>query len=320
MTARSAVHPPADFVQILLQTPRDEGRAWLAALASALPDAAISVWPDAPVAPDYALVWKPPAELFARARPAKAIFNLGAGVEVLLAVPALPAGVPVIRLEDAGMAAQMGEYVTLAVLRAYRELDAYAAQQREGCWQPRPRIAKSAFGVGILGFGVLGRAVAEALAPFGFPLRAWSLSRKRSPGVESFAGRAELAPFLAASQMLVCLLPSTPQTRNLLDRATLGRLPPGAAFVNVARGDIVVEDDLVALLDEGHLAHATLDVFRTEPLPPGHPFWRHPRVTVTPHVSAVTLVEASVAQIAAKIRRLEQGLPVTGIVDRARGY
>jgi glyoxylate/hydroxypyruvate reductase A len=226
----------------------------------------------------------------------------------------------VIRLEDAGMAAQMGEYVTLAVLRAYRELDAYVAQQREGRWQPRPRIAKSAFGVGILGFGVLGRAVAEALAPFGFPLRAWSLSRKRSPGVESFAGRAELAPFLAASQMLVCLLPSTPETRGLLDRAAFAALPRGAHVVNVARGDIVVDDDLTAALDRGHLAGATLDVFRTEPLPSGHPFWHHPRITLTPHASAVTLVEDAAVQVAGKIRRLERGDSVTGIVDRARGY
>jgi len=307
-------------VQILLQPPRDEGDAWRAALARALPEATIAMWPDAPSKTDYALVWKPPAELFARVRPAKAIFNLGAGVEVLLAMPALPAGVPVVRLEDAGMATQMGEYVTLAVLRAYRELDAYAAQQREGLWQPRSRIAKSAFGVGILGFGVLGRAVAGAVAPFGFPLRSWSRTRKRSPGVESFAGPAELRPFLAGSRVLVCLLPSTPQTRALLDRTALDALPRGAHVVNVARGDIVVDEDLLAALDRSHLAGATLDVFRAEPLPSGHPFWHHPRITLTPHVSAMTLVEDAALQVAGKIRRLERGEPVTGIVDRARGY
>jgi glyoxylate/hydroxypyruvate reductase A len=307
-------------VKILLQPPRDEGDAWRAALASAFPDAAIAVWPDAPAEADYVLVWRPPAELFARVRPAKAIFNLGAGVEVLLAVPTLPGGVPVIRLEDAGMAAQMAEYVTLAVLRAYREADAYAAQQREGRWQPRPRIPKSGFGVGILGFGVLGQAVANALAPFGFPLRAWSLSPKRSRDVESFAGRAELRAFLAASKVLVCLLPSTPATRGLLERAALEALPRGAHLVNVARGDLVVDEDLLAALDGGHLAGATLDVFRAEPLPSSHPFWHHPRITLTPHASAVTLVEDSVAQVAGKIRRLERGEPVTGTVDRARGY
>ena len=307
-------------MKILLQPPRDEAGEWRAALSTALPDAAIAVWPDAPDQPDYALVWKPPAELFLRVRPAKAIFNLGAGVDVLLALPTLPEGVPVIRLEDAGMAVQMAEYVALAVLRVYREADAYAAQQREGRWQPRRRIAKSGFGVGILGFGVLGRAVASALTPFGFPLRAWSLRRKVSPGVESFAGRAELRSFLAASRVLICLLPSTAETRGLVDGGVFEALPRGAHLVNVARGDIVVDEDLVAALDRGQLAGATLDVFRTEPLPTGHPFWHHPRITLTPHTSAVTLVDDSVAQVADKIRRLERGEPVTGLVDRSRAY
>ena len=240
-------------MRILLQPPRDAEEAWHAALAAALPDAAITVWPEARAETDYALVWKPPPELFARVRPAKAIFNLGAGVDVLLAAPRLPDGIPVIRLEDAGMAEQMVEYVALAVLAAYREANAYAEQQREGRWQPRERLAKAAFGVGFLGFGVLGQAVAEGLAPLGFPLVAWSASRKGLPGVVSFAGRGELDRFLAASRVLVCLLPSTPDTRNLLDRARLSRLPRGAHVVNVARGDIVVDDDLVALLDDGHL-------------------------------------------------------------------
>lgn len=307
-------------MKILLQPPRSESDLWRTELARALPEAVISVWPDAPAEPDYLLVWKPPAGLFAQLPNPRAIFNLGAGVDVLLAAADLPAGVPVIRLEDAGMSVQMAEYVTLAVLGAYREAGAYAAQQREGRWQPRPRIAKSAFGVGILGFGVLGRAVAGALAPFGFPLAAWSRSRKPAPGVASFAGRAELPALLARTQALVCLLPSTPDTRGLLDRALLELLPRGAHVVNVARGDLLVDDDLVALLDRGHLAGATLDVFREEPLPPGHAFWHHPRIALTPHVSAVTQVEDSVAQVAAKIRQLERGEAVSGLVDRACGY
>jgi glyoxylate/hydroxypyruvate reductase len=307
-------------MKILLQAPRDEGEAWHAALVAALPDATIAVWPDTLPDPDYALVWKPPVELFARMRPKRAIFNLGAGVDVLLGVPALPEGIPVIRLENAGMASQMSEYVTLAVLGAYRESGAYAAQQREGRWLPRPRLAKAQFGVGMLGFGVLGQAVADALAPFAFPLRAWSTTPKQVSGVQSFVGSPELRPFLASSRVLVCLLPSTAATRGFLDRANLLHLPRGAHVVNVARGDIVVDADLIALLDEGHLAGATLDVFRDEPLPAGHPFWHHPRITLTPHTSAVTVVEDSIAQIAEKIRRLERGATVTGIVDRARGY
>ena len=307
-------------MRIQLQAPRDDGEAWRKALAAALPDAALTVWPATLPDPDYALVWKPPAELFARMRPRKAIFNLGAGVEALLGLPALPEGVPVIRLEDAGMATQMAEYATLAILSAYRESAAYAAQQREGRWQPRPRLSKAQFGVGILGFGVLGQAVAAALEPFGFPLCGWSATRKDVAGVRSFAGLTELGPFLASTRVLVCMLPATPKTTNLLDRATLSQLPPGAWLVNVARGRIVVDQDLIALLNEGHLAGAVLDVFRDEPLPAGHPFWHHPRITVTPHTSAVTLVDVSIAQVVAKIRRLERGEAVTGVVDRARGY
>ena len=307
-------------MRVQLQAPRDDGEAWRKALVAALPDATVAVWPETLADPDYALVWKPPPELFKRMRPRRAIFNLGAGVEVLLAVPGIPDGVPVIRLEDAGMAMQMGEYVTLAVLSAYREAAAYAAQQRERHWQPRPRIAKSQFGVGILGFGVLGQAVAAALLPFGFPLTGWSATRKEVAGLRSFAGRAELSPFLASAHVLVCLLPSTGETRNLLDRATLSQLPRGAHLVNVARGPIVIDEDLLALLDEGHLASATLDVFRDEPLPANHRFWHHPRITLTPHVSAVTVVDDSIAQVVAKIRRLERGEPVSGVVDRGRGY
>jgi len=307
-------------VKILLHSPRERAAQWHAAVVAAMPEADVAVWPDAPANPDYALVWKPPPELFTRARPVRAIFNLGAGVDALMAIVTLPDDVPVIRLEDAGMAEQMAEYVTLAVLRAYRESDAYAAQQREGRWRPRVRLAKSEFGVGFLGFGVLGRAVAAAIAPFGFPLRCWSRTRKASPGIVSYAGFAELHEFLAKAQVLVCLLPATPDTESLLDRAALEALPKGAHVVNVARGGILIDDDLVALLDCGHLAGATLDVFREEPLPSGHPFWHHPRIALTPHASAVTLVDESVAQVAAKIRRLERAEPVTGVVDRARGY
>ena len=294
--------------------------AWRAALAAALPEAEIAVWPVAPADPDYALVWRPPAELFTRVRPAKAIFNLGAGVDALLSVPTLPRDVPVIRLTDAGMAEQMAEYVTLAVLRAYREMDAYAAQQRDARWQPRPRLVKREFGVGLMGFGILGQAIADALMPFGFPLASWSRTRKAIGGVTSFAGSAELPPFLATARVLVCTLPSTPETAGILDRATLSQLAQGAHVVNIARGDLVVDGDLIALLDSGHLAGATLDVFATEPLPVDHAFWHHPRVTVTPHVSAATLIPESVAQVAAGIRRIEKGQTATGAVDRQRGY
>jgi glyoxylate/hydroxypyruvate reductase len=302
---------------------------WLAALARAFPEArlhACAPLPDdtEPAPPpqgiDYALLWKPPPRLVRQLGSVKAIFNLGAGIDALGGIETLPAGVPVVRIEDAGMAEQMSEYVVHAVLRQYREFDTYAEAQRAGVWRPLARRDKGAFCVGILGVGVLGTAVAAALRPFGFPLAAWSRTQKNMAGVDSYAGSAELDSFLGRCRVLVCLLPLTRETRGLLDRRTLSRLPVGAHVVNVARGALIVDDDLLALLDQGRLGGATLDVFHDEPLPSSHAFWHHPRISITPHVSAVTLVEESVAQIAAKIAQLEAGLPITGIVDRERDY
>lgn len=295
--------------------------AWVAALRHALPDAQIEIWP-APAAKgaDYAIVWRPPPPLWPDLAGVKAVFNLGAGVDAIACHTALPRDVQLVRLEDAGMAQQMAEYVCHAVLRRYREFDCYAEQQREGVWLARPRANKQRFGVGILGLGLLGMAVAAALLPFGFPLSGWSRTAKQRAGISSFAGANELDAFLATAQVLVCLLPLTPETHALLDRARLSRLPPGACVVNVSRGALVVDDDLLALLDDGHLSAAMLDVFHDEPLPPTHRFWHHPRVALTPHVAAMTLRDEAVAQIAAKIRRLEAGLPITGVVARDRGY
>lgn len=306
-------------MHVMLATAAHEP-AWRDAFAAALPDAALHVWPAVPKEVDYALVWKPPPECFERVRVRRAIVNLGAGVDALLAVPTLPANVPILRLTDAGMAEQMTEYVTLAVLGAFREQRAYAAQQREGRWQQRERLPKASFAVGVLGLGVLGGVVLDALRPFGFPLAGWSRTQHAIAGVATYAGDAGLRTMLAQTRALVCMLPSTTTTRGLLDARTLRLLPRGAHLVNVARGDLVVEPDLLALLDEGHLASATLDVFREEPLPLSHPFWHHPRIVLTPHVSAVTLIDAAVAQVAARIAAHARGEAVEGIVDRARGY
>lgn len=293
---------------------------WQAAFGRLLPEMKLHVWPDAPPAVDYALVWKPPPALFQRVRVRRAIFNLGAGVDSLLCVATLPRDVPIVRLEDAGMAVQMAEYVTLAVLRAYREADAYADQQGEQRWQPRSRLPKATFGIGVLGLGVLGQAVARALRTFEFPLYGWSRAPRTVAGVTAFAGEDGLREMLARTRVLVALLPSTPDTRGMLDRKTLGLLPAGAHLVNVARGDLVVERDLLDLLDEGHLASATLDVSECEPLPPGHRFWHHPRIVLTPHVSAATLVGESAAQVAAKLRAIARDEAVSGVVDLQRGY
>jgi glyoxylate/hydroxypyruvate reductase A len=294
---------------------------WRDALVHALPEGEVRPWePGLAWRADYAAVWYPAAEVLAGQTGLKAIFNLGAGVEATLKRIALPPGVPLIRLENAGMARQMVEYVTWAVLRYFRRLDVYAAQQSRVEWKLHRPLQHADFPVGVMGIGVLGAHVARALAALGFPVLGWSRSRKSVEGVRCFAGPAELDGVLAGSRALVCMLPLTPDTEGLLGRRTLWKLPAGSYVINVARGGLVVDDELLAALDAGHVAGATLDVFHEEPLPPAHRYWRHPNVFITPHASAITLLEDAAAQIAAKIRRLERGEPVSGVVDPGRGY
>jgi glyoxylate/hydroxypyruvate reductase A len=295
---------------------------WARDFAAALPQAEMVVWAEGQLLPpcDYAVLWSPPPELLGQLASVKAIFLMGAGVEAVLKFrDALP-DVPVIRLGDAGMAAQMVEYVAYAVLRYFRRFDEYEEQARLGVWNPLAVRSKADFTVGVLGLGKLGVPVVQALRQLGFPVRGWSRSPKEIPGVDCFAGMDALDEFLGATQVLVCMLPLTPETNNLLDRARLSKLPAGAYLVNVARGAQVAEPDLMALIRSGHIAGATLDVFRNEPLPAPHPFWDEPRITITPHISALTVREEAVRQIAGKIALLEQGEHVADVVDLDRGY
>ncbi len=297
-------------------------KPWIDGFAAALPDAEVVVWREGDdIAPcDYAVTWAPPPAMLALLAHVKAIFVTGAGVDGIMKFKdALPA-VPIIRLGDAGMAVQMAEYVAYAVLRYFRRFDEYEAQARRGLWHPLPQYDKEDFTIGVMGMGVLGTRVLDALAPFGFPLRAWSRSQKEREGVICHAGEEGLDGFLRATRVLVCMLPLTLDTADLLSRRRLAQLPRGAYLINVARGAHVNEDDLLALIGEGHIAGATLDVFRTEPLAPSHAFWSEPRVSLTPHVAALTLPDQSALQIAQKIGALERGEPVADLVDRQTGY
>ena len=292
---------------------------WLQGFSAALLGAEISVWqPGAPQA-DYAVVWAPPQQFMDEQPALKALFNIGAGVDALLKLR-LPPQALVVRLDDAGMAVQMAEYVCHAVIRHFRELDGYEADTAAGRWGYRKPRLRSDYPIGVMGLGVLGERVAKALAQFDFPINGWSRSPKAIEGVRAFAGADQFNDFLAASRVLVNLLPLTPDTTDVINKDTLARLQPGAYVINVARGAHLVDEDLLAAIDSGHVAGATLDVFRTEPLPAGHPFWTHPRITVTPHTSARTLRDESIAQIARKMAALERGEAVAGIVNPARGY
>ncbi|TFY99504.1 2-hydroxyacid dehydrogenase [Ramlibacter rhizophilus] len=292
---------------------------WLQGLRAALPEAEIEEWHPGAAAADHAVVWAPPQQFLDEQAGLRGIFNIGAGVDALMKLR-LPAAARVVRLDDAGMGVQMAEYVCHALIRHFRELAGYERDMAEGRWSfRRPRLRED-YPVGILGLGVLGQRVAQAVRQFEFPVRGWSRSPRTVEGVACFAGDEQLDDFLAGTRVLVCLLPLTPQTEGILNRHTLGRLLPGAYLINVARGAHLVEADLLALLDSGQLAGATLDVFRTEPLPPEHPFWREPRLVLTPHTSARTLRDESIAQIARKIRALERGEAIAGVVDPSRGY
>ena len=298
---------------------------WLEGLRTALPGAEVELWSKGSKPANYAVVWAPPQAFFDEQNTLQGVFNIGAGVDALLKLR-LPVGVPVVRLDDAGMSAQMAEYVCHAVIRHFREFDAYEAAMATGQWSYRKPRSRADFAVGVMGLGVLGERVSSTLKQFDFPVLGWSRSQKSIAGVKcfsGFSGAGGFHEFLSATRVLVCLLPLTPETENILNQNHLARLMPGGYIINAARGAHVVDDDLIALLDSGHLAGATLDVFRQEPLPPDHPFWKHPKITLTPHTSARTLRAESIAQIAAKIQALHAGADVAslaGVVDMKKGY
>jgi glyoxylate/hydroxypyruvate reductase A len=313
---------------ILFSSTADNAPAWIAALTRHLPGETVRVWPDigAPEAIEFAVVWQPPAGMLARLPKLRAILSLGAGIDHLTSDPALPRHVPLVRLIDPSLTSQMSEYVVMNVLRHHRHMIAYAEQQAAGQWRPLlPAPDTTQRRVGLMGFGVLGRDAADKLKPFGFPLRTWTHRPHDLGDVQAFHGDAAhgdaaLNGFLSGCDILVWLLPLSETTRGILNHAHQAALPRAAARFNAARGGNVVTADLLAALESGQISGATLDVTDPEPLPPDHPLWRHPRVTITPHVASLTLPETAAAVMADSIRRIRAGQPVPGQVDLARGY
>ena len=309
-------------MNITICCPGQPAQPWVDALSAAVPQARVKAWQEGDAPADYAVVWAPPPAFLQSQTHLKALLAMGAGIDKLLQLP-LPAGVPVVRLQDAGMAQQMVTYIVQGVLRHVRQFDVYAQQQQQGLWRPLPvsPADEAPTRVGVLGLGALGWPVAQALQQLGFDVHGWRRSPGPEPkGITQHSGSAGLATCLQHSQVLVNMLPLTPHTQDLLNRATLMQLPQGAYLINVARGAHVVDDDLLALVDEGHLSGALLDVFRIEPLPSNHPFWAHPKITVTPHISARTLVGPSVQQMVHNILAIEGGQAPNGAVDATQGY
>ena len=314
--------PKGVLMALLFRSSIDSEARWKPQLTRLMPELDVRIWPEIgdPAEIDYALVWRPEPGLLASLPNLKLILSLGAGVDHILCDPELPANVPLVRLVDPYMTDAMSEYVALQVLRLHRQDLDYRAQQDAGIWRELDQKNAAERRVGILGAGALGQDAGRKLAALGFDVALWGRSPKTLNGKACYAGAAELPALLGRSEILVCLLPLTDRTQAILNAGTLALLPRGAALVNAARGGHLVEEDLLAALASGQLSGAVLDVFRDEPLPAGHPFWRHPRVVVTPHVAAATHPRTAAPIILDNIRRFEAGCPLLNRVDPAQGY
>jgi glyoxylate/hydroxypyruvate reductase A len=295
---------------------------WRLLLGELMPEHEFRFWPEVgdPAAIEYAMVWQPPPGLLASLPNLRLIVGLGAGVDHLLRDPELPRDVPIMRLVDPYMTDAMSEYVVLQVLRLHRQDLDYLAQQHARLWEEREQKNAAERPVGILGFGTLGQDAGRKLKALGFPVGGWSRTAKTVPGFTTFAGADGLAALAARSEILVCLLPLTAATEGILNAGLFARLPRGAGLVNAGRGGHLVEADLIPALESGQLSGAVLDVFREEPLPSEHPFWRHPRIVVTPHIAAETHPPTAAAIIRDAIRKFAAGLPVASLVDPTQGY
>jgi glyoxylate/hydroxypyruvate reductase A len=307
---------------LLFKSDIDRGDSWRRVLLELEPGLDLREWPEIgdPNDIEYALVWKPPQGELKTYPNLKAIFSLGAGIDHLASDPELPRDVPVVRMVEPGLTAGMTEFVIMSVLYHHRFMLDYAAQARAHRWREIDQVPAWERRVGIMGLGVLGGDAAEALVGLRFDVAGWSGSPKNLPGVTSFHGADGFLPFLNRSDILVCLLPLTPETTDILDAHAFAALPKGAALISVGRGPQVVEEDLLAALDSGHLDGATLDVFREEPLPADSPFWDPPRVVVVPHVASMTIARGACEFVIDNIRRFEAGQPLRHVVDLDKGY
>lgn len=298
------------------------GRQWQTLLPALVPGLAVRQWPDTGdlATIRYVAAWEPPAGLLASLPGLELVFSVGAGVDHL-DLRAVPARVPVVRMIEPGLVRGMVEYAVFAVLALHRGMLGHAARQRRGEWAAEEAlVATPDRRVGVLGLGAIGSAVATRLATFGFPVAGWSRSTRTIDGIETFAGRDALPAFLQRTDILICVLPLTPETHGIIDAEMLAMLPRGAALVNIGRGAHLDEAALLAALDTGQIGGAVLDVAAAEPPPADHRFWQHPRILLTPHIAGTTDVRGGAAAIADNILRHRRNMPLTGMVDRRAGY
>ncbi|MEJ8803856.1 2-hydroxyacid dehydrogenase [Pontibacter sp. H249] len=307
---------------ILLVSQGRDLTPWVNAMKEVQPELEVYVYPDAGAKNEieFAISWNHPLGVFKEFPNLKCIASMGAGVDHILKDPELPEGVVVTRLTDEHLATDMATFTTALVLNYMRGLSAYKAAEEQALWLPKPYLRQRDITVGIMGMGVLGTAAAKQLKALGFEVQGWARTSKDIKDITVYAGNAELDKFLSSTDVLICLLPLTPETANILNRTVFEKLPKGAYVINVARGEHLVEEDLLIMLEKGHLSGASLDVFRTEPLPQQHPFWAHPKIDITPHIASVTNPATAVIQILENYDRLKQNKPLQNVVSQTKGY
>jgi glyoxylate/hydroxypyruvate reductase len=311
----------------LFVTPTWDGKAWATHMRKAMPGRDVRVWPDIGNPDDvhYVAAWLPPANVVKSLPKLKVIFSLGAGVDAILSDPSLPSDKPIVRVNDPDLTLRMTEHVVLHVLMHHRQQLRLMANQRDHIWDPFAQHAATDLRVGIMGLGAMGAASAQKLAMMGFPTAGWSRTRKFIDGIECFAGAGELDAFLARTDVLACLLPATAETDGILNKALIRKLSRSGPFgapvlINAGRGRQQVDADILAALDAGELHGASLDVFPKEPLQADSPYWKHPRVFITPHTAADSDPATICAYVARQITRYERDGHLENLVDRARGY
>lgn len=308
-------------MSVLYKADRDRGLTWAAIFSTRASGFEFHVWPDTGnlAEVEYLVAWEPPPELVNNLPNLKVLFSSGAGVDHL-DFSAIPADVPIVRMVEPGIVDGMIEYATLSVLALHRNLIDYLRQQAAADWSPIKVLPAAARRVGVMGLGVLGQAVLNRLASFGFSLSGWSRAHKEIAGVTCHVGEGGLEAFLRQCDILICLLPLTDQTRGILNHRLLAALPRGAALINAGRGAHLEQQALLDALDSGHLSGAVLDVCTPEPLPDSHPFWRHPRIIMTPHIASMTQPETAALIVIDNILRHRSGQPMLGVIDRLKGY
>ena len=308
-------------MSIVIISDRDP-KAWIKAIKENEPEIDLAVYPEAEHKEDveYALVWNHTPGVFREFPNIKVIASMGAGVDHILRDPALPENVKITRVVDKQLAIDMTEFVLALVMSHLRNLADHQELEQQKEWKPESYRRIQEVKVGILGIGELGSSVGRKLIDNGFAVIGWARSKKDLEGTKVYAGKEELNSFLKQSDILVCLLPLTPETENILDRELMSQLPENAYLINVARGKHLVEKDLLEMIDSKHLSGAALDVFREEPLPKEHQFWKHLKIKVTPHIASVSKPSSVVSQVLENYKRMKAGKELKNVVDRKKGY